>query len=89
MDKNDALRAFVLNAYLETFRAVFVSDLMKEFDTSAAAVRKALGYEDFIFDQDTRWSGSNYAGKYVLAPCVEPTKAYLAKLLKAKNAKTD
>jgi hypothetical protein len=89
MNKNEAIQAFVLNAYLETFRAVFVADLMKEFNTSATAVRNALGYEDFLFDQDTRWSGTNYAGKYVLAPCVEPTKTYLAKLLKAKNAKTD
>jgi hypothetical protein len=82
--KKENIRAFVLNAYLENHKHVFVSDLIKEFNTSAAAVRNALGYDDFVFDEDSRWSGSNYSGRYVSAPCVEPSKTYLASLLKGK-----
>jgi len=83
--KNEAIRARVLSAYLETLKPVFVSDLMAEFSTSAAGVRNALGYDDFLFEKDDRWTGTSYAGRYVQAPCVEPTKTYLAKLLKAKS----
>jgi hypothetical protein len=79
------MRAFVLNAYLDTGKHVFVSQLMEQFNTSASNVRKALGYDDFVFEEADRWQGSNFSGKYVLAPCVEPTKTYLAKLLKAKS----
>jgi len=89
MNRNETIRAFVLNAYLKNFQAVFVADVMKEFSTSAVAVRNALGYDDFLFEQDSRWSGGNLTGKYVLAPCVEPNKIYIAKLLKGVYAKTD
>jgi hypothetical protein len=80
--KGDEIRAFVVDAYLQTHKAVFVSDLMGKFNTSAAGIRSALGYDDFVFEKDDRWAGSNYAGRYVQSPCVEPTKTYLAKLLK-------
>ena len=78
-----AIRATVLDAYIETGKRVFVSDLMKQFNTSASGIRNALGYDDFVFEVDSRWQGSNYAGKYVNAPCVEPTKLFLAKTLKS------
>jgi len=81
MSKKESIRSFVLNAYIETHRHVFVSDLMAQFNTSAAAVRSALGYDDFVFEEDSRWTGSNYSGRYVTAPCVEPSKTYLASLL--------
>ena len=77
------IRAYVLNAYLETGKHVFVSDIMKQFSTSALGIRNALGYEDFVFEDADRWQGSSYAGKYVLAPCVEPTKIHLANIIKS------
>lgn len=83
--KAEEIRAQVLAAYLEKQTHVFVADLMKQFSTSAANVRKALGYDDFVFDAADRWTGSNFAGRYTLAPCVEPSKTYLAKLLKEKT----
>jgi hypothetical protein len=88
MNKPEQLKNHVLNIYLQTGKHVFVSDLMKEFNTSAAAIRNALGYDDFVFENDTRWTGSNYAGKYVLAPCVEPSKAYLVKIIKSMQSET-
>ena len=81
MNKADQMRKFVLNHYLETQKHVFVSDVMQQFATSAANVRNALGYDDFIFDEDSRWTGTNYSGRYVTAPCIEPSKTYLARLL--------
>jgi len=84
----DQIKAYVLNAYLKTGKHVFISDLMREFNTSAAAVRNALGYDDFTFEQDSRWTGSNYSGKYVLAPCVEPSKSYLVKIIKSLQLET-
>jgi hypothetical protein len=83
MTKSEQIRAYVLNIYLQTGKHVFVADLMKEFSTSAAGVRTALGYDDFVFEHDSRWTGSNYAGKYVSAPCVEPSKSYLVKIIKS------
>lgn len=80
--KTTEMRAFVLNAYLETGKHVFVSQLMQQFDTSAANVRKALGYDDFVFEEADRWTGDSFSGRYVLSPCVEPAKSYLATLLK-------
>ena len=79
--KTEAMREYVLSAYLATGRHVFVIDVAKEFNTSALGVRRALGYDDFVFEHADRWTGSNYAGRYVLAPCVEPNKTYLAKII--------
>jgi hypothetical protein len=79
--KTEAMREHVLSVYLATGRHVFVADLAKQFGTSALGVRRALGYDDFVFESADRWTGSNYAGRYVLAPCVEPTKTYLAKII--------
>jgi hypothetical protein len=45
-------------------------------------VRNALGYDDFVFEEDTRWSGGNFTGRYVAAPCVEPTKSHLVKIIR-------
>lgn len=85
MSKTEDIRAFVLSAYIETHKHVFVSDVAKQFNTSAQAIRAALGYDDFIFENADRWSGSNYCGRYVQAPCVEPAKTYLAKIIKSIN----
>jgi hypothetical protein len=82
------IRAFVLDAYIETGKHLFVSDLMKQFNTSATGIRNALGYDDFVFEDADRWQGSNYAGKFVLAPCVEPTKSHLANTLKSLRGST-
>jgi hypothetical protein len=79
--KTEQIREHVLSAYLATGRHVFVIDVAKQFNTSALGVRRALGYDDFVFESADRWTGSNYAGRYVLAPCVEPNKTYLAKII--------
>jgi hypothetical protein len=79
--KNEAIREYVLSAYLATGRHVFVADVAKQFGTSALGVRNALGFDDFVFEHADRWTGSNFSGRYVLAPCVEPTKTYLAKII--------
>ena len=77
----DQLKKRVLERYIDTGTHVFVSDLMAEFQTSALGVRNALG-DDFVFDNADRWSGTNYSGRHVLAPCVEPTKKHLIKIIK-------
>lgn len=77
------IRQFVLDSYLETEKAIFVSDLMIQFKTNAKGVHNALGYDDFIFENDSKWQGSNYAGKFVLSPCVEPSKSFLVKVIKS------
>jgi hypothetical protein len=79
--KTEAIREHVLSAYLATGRHVFVADVAKQFDTNALGVRRALGYDDFVFENADRWTGSNFSGRYVLAPCVEPNKTYLAKII--------
>jgi hypothetical protein len=83
MKNANQIKNYVLGAYIETQKHVFVSDLMKHFNTSAAGIRSALGYDDFVFEEADRWQGSNMCGRYVLAPCVEPTKTYLASILKS------
>jgi len=82
MSSADEIKQHVLNAYIETGKHVFVSDLMQHFQTSAKGIHNALGYDDFVFETDSRWTGTNYAGKYVNAPCVEPSKAYLVSVIK-------
>jgi hypothetical protein len=82
MKNANQIKNYVLGAYIETQKHVFVSDLMKHFNTSASGIRSALGYDDFVFEEADRWQGSNMCGRYVLAPCVEPTKTYLASILK-------
>ena len=79
--KTEAIREHVLSAYLATGRHVFVADVAKQFDTNALGVRRALGFDDFVFEHADRWTGSNFSGRYVLAPCVEPNKTYLAKII--------
>lgn len=85
--KTQKIREHVLTAYLATGRHVFVADVAKEFKTSALGVRNALGYDDFIFEHADRWTGSSFAGRYVLAPCVEPNKPYLAKIINSLKGK--
>jgi hypothetical protein len=84
----DAIRAYVLDQYIETGRRIFVSDLMEQFNTNAVGIRNALGYDDFVFEHDDKWSGSNYAGKYIQAACVEPNKAGLIKFIKQLRSTT-
>jgi len=79
--KTEAIREYVLSAYLATEKHVFVADVAKHFNTNALGVRNALGFDDFVFEHADRWTGSNFSGRYVLAPCVEPTKTYLAKII--------
>lgn len=81
-NNSELIRQHVLNAYIETGKHVFVSDLMQHFQTSAKGIHNALGYDDFVFETDSRWTGTNYAGKYVNAPCVEPSKTYLVNVIK-------
>jgi len=83
----DQLKNRVLETFIETGSHVFVSDLMAEFQTNAVGVRKALGDYDFVFENADRWQGTNYSGRHVLAPCVEPTKTYLAKIIKSLKVK--
>jgi len=83
----DQLKNRVLETFIETGSHVFVSDLMTEFQTNAVGIRKALDYSDFDFDNADRWQGNNYSGRHVLAPCVEPTKKYLAKIIKNLKVK--
>ena len=78
----DQLKNRVLERFIETGSHVFVSDLMAEFQTNALGVHKALGDYDFVFDNADRWQGTNYSGRHVLAPCVEPTKKHLIKIIK-------
>jgi hypothetical protein len=88
MKNADAIRAYVLDQYIETGRRIFVSDLMEQFNTNAVGIRNALGYDDFVFEHDDKWSGSNYAGKYIQAACVEPNKAGLIKFIKQLRSTT-
>ena len=82
-EKATQMRDYVLNEYLQTGKAVFVRDLIAQFKTSPNAVRQFLDYEDFDFDKDDYWQGDSYSGKYVQAPCVEPSKWFIAKTLRA------
>ena len=79
--QHESIRAYVVNQYIETNKHLFVADIAKQFKTNALAVRNALD-DDFIFEEDTRWSGNNFTGRYVLAPCVEPTKSHLVKIIR-------
>jgi hypothetical protein len=83
----DQLKNRVLEVFIETGSHVFVSDLMAGFQTNAVGVRKALGDIDFVFDNADRWQGDNYSGRHISAPCVEPTKRYLAKIIKSLKEK--
>jgi hypothetical protein len=83
-DKAKQMQDYVLREYLDTGKAVFVRDLIAQFETSPASVHKCLSYDDFDFDKDDYWQGDSYSGKYVQAPCVEPSKWFIAKTLRAK-----
>jgi hypothetical protein len=82
-DKANEMREYVLNEYLQTGKAVFVRDVIAMFNTSPAAVHKYLDYENFDFAKDDYWQGDSYSGRYVQAPCVEPSKWFIAKTLRA------
>jgi hypothetical protein len=45
-----------------------------------------LGYDDFVFEEDSRWSGGNLTGRYILCACVEPTKAHLVQIIRGLRA---
>lgn len=80
----DQIAAYVIAQYLSTGSHLFISDVAAHFDTSPAFVRKAL--DGFDFDKADRWTGSTFAGRYVQASCVEPSKEVLrAALAKAKG----
>jgi hypothetical protein len=76
------MRDYVLDEYLKTGKAVFVRDVMALFRTSAMTVRKYCDYENFDYDKDDYWTGDSYSGKYIQAPCVEPSKWFVAKTLR-------
>jgi hypothetical protein len=83
-DKTKQMQDYVLREYLDTGKAVFVRDVVAMFNTSPAAVHKCLSHDDFDYDKDDYWQGDSYSGRYVQAPCVEPSKWFIAKTLKAK-----
>jgi hypothetical protein len=76
---------YVLTQYIETGNHLFVSDIAEKFQTNGLGVRNALGYDNFVFEQADRWSGSSYAGRYIQAVCVEPTKSYLVQIIRNKH----
>jgi hypothetical protein len=76
---------YVLAQYIETGKHLFVADIAEKFQTNALGVRNALGHDNFVFEKDDRWSGSNLSGRYIQAVCVEPTKSYLVQIIRNKN----
>ena len=85
-ERNEAIRAYVAEQYIETSKHLFVSDIAEQFNTNALGVRNALGYDDFVFEEDSRWSGGNLTGRYILCACVEPTKAHLVQIIRGLRA---
>jgi hypothetical protein len=81
-----SIRDYVAERFIETNKHLFVADIAEHFGTNGVGVRNALGYDDFIFEEDTRWSGHTTSGKFILCPCVEPTKTYLVKMIRALRA---
>lgn len=82
-DEKTAIRQYVVDQYISTGKYLFVSDVAKLFKTSALGVRNALGYDDFVFEADDKWSGTSYSGRYIQAACVEPTKSHLVQIIRA------
>ena len=82
----DAMRKYVADQYIETGKYLYVSDVAKQFKTNALGVRNALGYDDFVFEQDDRWSGSSFSGRYIQSACVTPTHALLIRIIKSLRA---
>ena len=80
-NRKEIIRAYVVDHYIKTNKHLFVADIAKKFNTNSLGVRNALN-DDFIFEEDTRWSGSNFTGRYASAPCVEPTKSHLVKIIR-------
>ena len=80
--RSEAIRAHVVSQYIETGKHLFVADVAKHFNTNALAVRNALGYDDFVFEQDDRWSGNSFSGRYIQCACVEPSKAHLVQIIR-------
>jgi hypothetical protein len=80
------MRAYVLDVYIRTGKHLFVTDVAKAFKTNALGVRNTLGYDDFVFDADDRWTGDNMTGRYIQSPCVEPTKSHLVNIIRALRA---
>jgi peroxiredoxin len=54
--------------------------LLSDFNKTISQAYEAF-YDDFVFEHADRWTGSNFSGRYTLAPCVEPNKTYLAKII--------
>lgn len=84
--KLEEIRAFVIQSYLETAKFVFIADVAEKFNTSPTFVRRALE-AGFDFDVADRWSGSNFAGRYIQSPCVEPSKALLVGIILRERQK--
>jgi len=84
----DAMRKYVIDQYIETGKYLFVSDVAKQFKTNALGVRNALGYDDFVFEEDDRWSGSNWAGRYIQAACVTPAPSLLIRIIRHLRSAT-
>jgi hypothetical protein len=82
----DAMRKYVIDQHIETGKHLFVSDVAKQFNTNALGVRNALGYDDFVFEEDSRWSGSNFAGRYIQAACVTPARSLLIRIIRSLRA---
>jgi len=80
--RNETISAYVVGEYIKTGKHLFVADIAKQFSTNAATVRNALGYDNFVFEEDTRWSGSNLTGRYIACACVEPTKSHLVQIIR-------
>jgi hypothetical protein len=85
--RNEAIRAYVVGQYIETGKHLFVADIAKHFNTNALAVRNALGYDDFIFEEDDRWSGNSFSGRFIQCACVEPTKSHLVQIIRQLTAR--
>lgn len=81
-EKAKQMRDYVLNEYLQTGKAVFVRDLLAMFKTGGMTVRKYCNYEDFDYSKDDYWTGDSFSGRYIQAPCVEPSKWFIAKTLR-------
>jgi hypothetical protein len=89
--RNESIRTYVLEQFIATGGShLFISDIAEAMATNAKTVRVALDEgHGFVYAEADRWSGSNFAGKYIQAWCVEPSPRLLVQTIAALRAKKD
>jgi|GEM_PF-2415970 len=85
MSKPDLIRQTLLDHFIETGKPLLISELVTMCKASRQTVKDAIWDRSYDFDfcDIEVWSGSSWNGRYRVCQGAQPSRRYLASIIKA------